>query len=120
MEFSPLEVKLLDLSVTPNISSSLKGNELLLATLEEVSKQVLDRAVRASESVRELSLEATATQVTLQNTVTRVALLANTKFIESVRAFFFFTRCILSPSTYFFLPSLSFSPPPLNLTCILF
>ena len=92
MEFSPLEVKLLDLSVTPNISSSLKGNELLLATLEEVSKQVLDRAVRASESVRELSLEATATQVTLQNTVTRVALLANTKFIESVRAFFFIPR----------------------------
>ena len=81
---TPLDEKLLDLSA-PNVSNSLKGDELLLATLQEVSGLVLARAARASESVRELGLEATATQVTLQNTLTRVALLANTKFIESVR-----------------------------------
>ena len=79
-----LDEKLLDLSA-PNVANSLKGDELLLATLQEVSGLVLARAARASESVRELGLEATATQVTLQNTLTRVALLANTTFIESVR-----------------------------------
>ena len=104
----------------PDVTTSLAGDEKLLAAMSEVSSVFLAKTKRAVEAVEELSLEATATHVTLQNTLTRVALLANTKFIESVRAFFFFTRCILSPSTYFFLPSLSFSPPPLNLTCILF
>ena len=84
---TPLDEKLLDLS-DPNggVSTSLRGDEMLLEALQEVSGLVLGRAARASESVRELGLEATATQVTLQNTLTRVALLANTKFIESVRA----------------------------------
>ncbi len=81
---TPLDEKLLDLSA-PNVSNSLQGDEMLLATLQEVSGLVLARAARTSESVRELGLEATATQVTLQNTITRVTLLANTKFIESVR-----------------------------------
>jgi hypothetical protein len=80
---TPLDEKLLDLSA-PNVSNSLQGDELLLATLQEVSGLILARSARASESVRELGLEATATQVTLQNTMTRMALLANTKFIESV------------------------------------
>jgi hypothetical protein len=35
--------------------------------------------------VENLSFEASAAHVTLQNTLTRVALLAHTKFIESVR-----------------------------------
>ena len=69
----------------PDVTSSLAGDEKLLAAMSEVSSVFLAKTKKAVEAVEELSLEATATHVTLQNTLTRVALLANTKFIESVR-----------------------------------
>lgn len=40
---------------------------------------------RAGEAVEELALAASSTHAILQNTLTKVALLAHTKFIESVR-----------------------------------
>ena len=68
----------------PGVSSSLAGDELLLSTLEEVSALLTARSAKCSESVRDLCIEATATQISLQNALTRMSLLANTKFIESV------------------------------------
>ena len=68
----------------PGVSNSLSGDEKLLETLMEVSALLTARSAKCSESVRELCLEATTTQVALQNAMTRMSLLANTKFIESV------------------------------------
>jgi hypothetical protein len=53
--------------------------------LQDVSTVFFERTKRLSENVEGLALEATASHVNLQNTLTKVSLLAHTKFIESVR-----------------------------------
>ena len=60
----------------------------LLMTLQEVSASFFERTKRVSDNVEGLALEATASHVTLANILTKVSLLAHTKFIESVSFFF--------------------------------
>lgn len=53
-----------------------------------MSASFFERTKRVSDNVEGLALEATASHVTLANTLTKVSLLAHTKFIESVSLYF--------------------------------
>ena len=53
--------------------------------MQDVSSAFFERTKRVSNNVEGLALEATASQVILANTLTKISLLAHTKFIESVR-----------------------------------
>lgn len=90
----------------PGVSNSLSGDEKVLEALMEVSSFLTALSAKCSDSVRELCLEATTTQVALQNSMTCMSLLANTKFIESVSIFFVLMCLSHLANPFFFLTSI--------------